>query len=163
MWIRAEPTDSDAWISLGEAYVESGRSVAGLKAYARARALHDEQETWYIDFLIADAQRRLGRYELTIRLLEGILEDRPKQVGVRVHLAETMLLQAQHLLSRSYSFRSVLMMHRAIHEAAQCIEHDARLRSAWKVVGDACYALSRIDMPDAVSYTHLTLPTSDLV
>ena len=99
VWIRAEPTDSDAWISLGEAYVESGRSVAGLKAYARARALHDEQETWYIDFLIADAQRRLGRYELTIKLLEGILEDRPTQVGVRVHLAETMLLQAQHLLS----------------------------------------------------------------
>lgn len=154
VWIRAEPTDSDAWISLGEAYVESGRSVAGLKAYARARALHDEQETWYIDFLIADAQRRLGRYELTIKLLEGILEDRPTQVGVRVHLAETMLLQAQHLLSRSYSFRSVVMMHRAIHQAAQCIEHDARLRSAWKVVGDACFALSRIDMPDAHPREH---------
>lgn len=150
--IRAAPDDADAWARLGEAYVASGRPVPGLKAYARARSLLgdvDLKDAWHIEYNIAEAQRHLGRLELSIELLERILRAVPTQQGVRVVLAQTRLVQARHLLSSGYTYRAVEMLQLAIVNAAQGIEADAKLRTAWKVVGDACYLLSQIDLPEA--------------
>ncbi|KAL4398941.1 Ski complex protein [Malassezia pachydermatis] len=146
--LRASPRDADAWVRLGEAYVASGRPVAALKTYARALALMETspvQEQWHVYYNMAEAQRRLGRYELALSLLEQVLRMAPTQYGVCVVLAETYLAQARQLLASGYSFRAVEALHCAITQAAQALESDKLLRTAWKAAADACYLLSKID------------------
>ncbi|WFD31248.1 Superkiller protein 3 [Malassezia sp. CBS 17886] len=149
--LRAVTRDVDAWLRLGEAYVASGRALAALKSFVRAQQLYDsgvraEMSRWHIDYDIADAQRALGQHDKAVVLLGGVLRGHPEQTGVRAVLAETRLEQARGLLVTGYAVRAHAALFHALHDAAAALQQDKLLRSAWKVAGDACYELSKLDL-----------------
>ena len=165
--LRASSKDVDAWVRLGEAYVESGRPVAALKTYDHALHLlgktdREESHYWHIYYDVAEAQRRLGRFDRATDLLERVLRLSPQQYGVKVVLAETRLAHARHLLTGGYSLRALQALHMAIHNAAEALEKDHYLRTAWKAVADACFLLSKMDVMGLASDASLTSTLQDL-
>lgn len=165
--LRAFPGDVDAWVRLGEAYVDSGRPVAALKTYDHALQLlrktdKDESHFWHIYYNVSEAQRRLGRFDSAIELLEHVLRLSPQQYGVKVVLAEARLFYARHMLSSGYSLRALQSLHGAIHDAAEALERDHYLRTAWKVVADACFVLSKMDVVGLATDASLATTLQDL-
>lgn len=166
--LRASTRDVDAWVRLGEAYVDSGRPVAALKTYDHALQLlrntdKDESYFWHIYYNVAEAQRRLGRFDRAIELLERVLRLAPQQYGVKVVLAEARLAHARHLVSSGYSLRALQALHGAIHDAADALQQDHYLRTAWKVVADACFLLSKMDVLGLATDVSLASTLQDLV
>lgn len=165
--LRASSQDVDAWVRLGEAYVESGRPVAALKTYDHALHLlrktnKDESHFWHIYYDVAEAQRRLGRFDCAIELLERVRRLSPQQYGVQVVLAEARLAHARHLLTSGYSLRALQALHTAIHDAAAALDKDHYFRTAWKVVADACFLLSKIDVVGLATDVSLASTLQDL-
>ncbi|KAK0545390.1 Superkiller protein 3, partial [Tilletia horrida] len=143
--IRAEPEDANAWHQLGEAYASSGRHVAALKSFDKALELMPSEETkWQTRYSAALVHRDLGDFDRAIANFSDILETRPDEIAVRIALAETLLFRGRqecmsHLVARAeQSFGDAV---RAAHAALQKEPH---LRSAWKIVADATFELSRL-------------------
>lgn len=149
--LRTMPRDADAWVRLGEAYVASGRPIAALKTYARALDMLGDvpaENVWHIYYNVADAQRQLGRFDVAIPLLEDVLRSVPAQQGVRAVTAEMRLSDARRLLTSGYMLRAIVQLHASIQDAALALEADKQLRTAWKVVADACFLLAKVELDE---------------
>ncbi|WFC99924.1 Superkiller protein 3 [Malassezia yamatoensis] len=150
--LRATPQDIDAWVRIGEAYLAFGRPIPALKTFARALHLlettnHDAQvEKWHVDYLVAEAQRRLGRFDRAAKILSKILADSSSQYAIYAVLAETRLSEARNLLSSGFVARAHSALIMSLRDAAHALHADKLLNTAWKVAADACFLLSRLDL-----------------
>ena len=152
--LRSNARDADAWVRMGEAYLAFGRPIPALKTFARALALldtehHADVAAWHVHYGVAEAQRRLGRFDRALPLLERVAAERPEQHGVRALLAQTRLDEARRLLASGYARRAHRALIAAVYDAAHTLHGDALLTLAWKVVGDACFLLSKLEVARA--------------
>ncbi|SPO40180.1 related to SKI3 - protein involved in exosome mediated 3` to 5` mRNA degradation [Pseudozyma flocculosa] len=161
--LRSQPEASPIWQRLGEAYAAAGRHVAALKCFDKCLELIDEQnrraqggdapvdDGWQARYCIGDVQRQLGNFELAIDIFAAILRDHAAELGVRIALADTLLMSARSEYHAGYVERSEVSARRAIREAGRVLlGEDQHLRSAWKVVADAVFHLSRFGRVDDV-------------
>lgn len=139
--LRASPDEASTWQRLGEAYAASGRHVAALKTFAKARVLAPGE--WQIEYSTADLQRQLGEFDEAVTGFERILSDRPDELGVRVALAETRLMQGRGEYATGYVARAEHSYARALADSLVALQDDLHLRSGWKIVADACYELTK--------------------
>lgn len=148
--LRSDPDDVDAWVRMGEAYLAFGRPIPALKTFARALQLLRTQPTsgvaaWHVLFHVADAQRRLGRFALATRILTRIVHGHDAQPAVQAVLAETRLDEARSLLAAGYVHRAHAALVASMYDASDALHADKLLTTAWKVAGDACFLLSKLD------------------
>lgn len=161
--LRAEPEDQVSWQRLGQAYALAGRHVAALKCFAKCLELVEaagepDDDGWQARYSIGDVHLELGNFVTAIETFSDILAKHPDELGVRVALSNAFLLSSRQELVTGYVERSEISANSAIREAAHALlNHDQHLRSAWKIVADAVFHLSKFG-----SLLHdATLLTSD--
>ncbi|KAE8185214.1 hypothetical protein CF336_g7503, partial [Tilletia laevis] len=146
--IRAEADDANAWHQLGEAYAASGRHVAALKSFDKALELLEragvKDAQWQTRYSAAHVHRDLGDFEQAVQAFAEILESRPKELAVRIALAETLLFRGRQEYATHHVSRAEVTFQDALEAASEALEVESRLRSAWKIVADATYELSRL-------------------
>lgn len=153
--IRSKENDVGAWQRLGESYLESGRHLAALKSFEKALNLRSSSatedspkeqlgiEVWQILFSIADTKRQIGNLEESILEFEKILKMKPQEVGIQIPLAETYLELSRKNFRNGYMERSENGYVEALKLALESIQIDKNLRSAWKILSDCFFELSR--------------------
>ncbi|UTT94715.1 hypothetical protein NDA17_001206 [Ustilago hordei] len=147
--LRAEPEDQVSWQRLGQAYALAGRHVAALKCFAKClelvKATADPKEDgWQAEYSIGDVHLDLGNFDTAIETFSWILCRHVDELGVRIALSNAYLLSSRKELMTGYAERAELSARRAIKEAAHALlKHDKHLRSAWKIVADAVFHLSK--------------------
>lgn len=147
--LRAEPDDQISWQRLGQAYALAGRHVAALKCFAKSlqiveEAQDPEDDGWQARYSIGDVHLEIGNFATAIETFSDILAKHPDELGVRVALSNAFLLASRQELATGYVERAELSATSAIREAAHALlTHDRHLRSAWKIVADAVFHLSK--------------------
>lgn len=147
--LRAEPDDQISWQRLGQAYALAGRHVAALKCFAKCLELVEasgdpNNDGWQARYSIGDVHLELGNFSTAIDTFSAILANHPDELGVRIALANAFLLSSRQELATGYVERSEISANSAIREAGHALlTHDRHLRSAWKIVADAVFHLSK--------------------
>ncbi|KAL9939345.1 hypothetical protein V8E36_002158 [Tilletia maclaganii] len=146
--IRAEAEDANSWQQLGEAYAASGRHVAALKSFDKALELLEQAGQtdlqWQTLYSAAHVHRDLGDFDKAIEIFELILETRSTELAVRTALAETLLLRGRQEYATHHVAQAERSISQALDAAHQALEEEPHLRSAWKIVADSLYELSRL-------------------
>lgn len=134
--IRLAPKDANSWVGLGETYTNSGRYVAASKAFNRARLL--EPTNWIAEFQLGIVQKEIKRYEEAIDAFKQVLEERPREIGVKSTLIETYLLSAaHHLVSEFYSLACDDAIN-CIKASLEAVRADHSTQDLWRAVGGSC-------------------------
>jgi superkiller protein 3 len=142
--LRSSPDDVHAWIGLGEAYANSGRHSAALKSFARAEQLNPGN--WYAQYILGNVQRDVLEYDQACATFRGILVDHPDEFSVSLSLAQTLIIWA-YLCFRTGEFsRSVDIALEGIVVARGLVEGKEELSEAWKLIGDAAYLASLVQV-----------------
>ncbi|KAG8720783.1 Superkiller protein 3 [Ceratobasidium sp. 394] len=145
--LRSNEDDFRSWLRLGEAYAQSGRHAAALKALARAQDLAPKSE-WIGTYTIGTVQRDMGLYSQAVDTLNQILTDHPNEKDplVLVALAGAYLdlgcLEADtgYLARAEMSWCSSLeLVHQLVSESSL---QTAR-RVGWKLGYDALLELGK--------------------
>ncbi|GAC95416.1 hypothetical protein PHSY_002992 [Pseudozyma hubeiensis SY62] len=147
--LRAEPDDQVSWQRLGQAYALAGRHVAALKCFAKCLELVEanddpQDDGWQAQYSIGDVHLELGNFSTAVETFSSILDKHPQELGVRVALSNAFLLSSRQELATGYVERAEISANCAIREATHVLlHHDKHLRSAWKVIADAAFHLSK--------------------
>lgn len=147
--LRAEPDDQISWQRLGQAYALAGRHLAALKCFAKCLELVEatgdpKDDGWQARYSIGDVHLELGNFSTAITTFSEILAKHPDELGVRVALSNAFLLASKQEFVTGYVERAEISAKSAIHEAVHTLlTHDRHLRSAWKIVADAIFHLSK--------------------
>lgn len=125
---------------LGDAYVKSGRHMAGLKALQKA--LEIDPAMWMAQYHIGETHMQLGDYTGAITAFKAVEEATEDQVGVTAALAEATLALGRVSAAGGFRERSRRAFHAALGYALRVLTAGAHRAWGWKVVGDACLALA---------------------
>jgi superkiller protein 3 len=128
-------------LRLGEAYANSGRHVAALKALERSKAL--DANEWMCDFHVGQVHRQLGDHQLAVDAFLEILSQHEEDV-VKAALAETRLEMAQAFRSSGFIDRARDSWVMALREGLGLTESVGARGVAWKVVSDALANLAGV-------------------
>lgn len=90
--LRANENDYQSWLRLGEAYAQSGRHVAALKALEKAQAIAPPAE-WIGAYTVGIVQRDMGLYSDAVATFNKILEHHP---GLKDPMILSALGNAHH-------------------------------------------------------------------
>ncbi|CAH7684460.1 hypothetical protein PPACK8108_LOCUS18613 [Phakopsora pachyrhizi] len=148
--IRFSAEDGNVWMMLGLASKGTGRYVAALRAFIRARQLlkdtaqsksdsSDAQTGWHIEFCIADVQRQLGLLEPSIVLLQHISTSQPDQIIVKTVLVETRFILAIERLRLgefSQAESDLINCLDSVQEILESSKTRLETKAGWKIVGD---------------------------
>lgn len=140
--LRADPLDTHAWLRLGDSYLKSGRHAAALKSFEQARALAPDD--WMCAYAIGDANRQVGAFVEAIEQFRHVLKTRPSELGVLLSLSETTLALGREEFTTGYLSRAESSFIDAIEVSALIIASGSGEKVAWKVIGDATLALSKL-------------------
>lgn len=126
---------------LGQAYVHSGRHIAGLKALNYVVDL--DQGNWMARFYIAETQAQLGAFDLAIEAYEAVTEltEGKEEIGVTSALAEAYLNLGKQSAAGGYRERARRAFHSSIELVAKVLNGGHR-PWAWKMIGDSCFELN---------------------
>jgi superkiller protein 3 len=127
---------------LGDAYVKSGRHMAGLKALQHA--LEIEPDMWMAEYHIGEVYVQLGAYEKGIEAFKAV-EDATagNEVGVTAALAEATFSLGRQAAAGGFRERSRGAFHDCIEYAARVLHAGRPHRAwAWKLIGDAALLLA---------------------
>lgn len=94
--LRLASSDIDAWIGLGESYLELGRYQAAEKAFARARLF--EPDNWHARFLSATVATALGEHTAACSTLEDLVKEDEDSLSLKSSLSVAYLSCAKHHL-----------------------------------------------------------------
>jgi superkiller protein 3 len=143
--LRSQPSDLHAWIGLGEAYANSGRHSAALKSFARAEKLNPGN--WYAKYILGNVQKDVLEYEKACQTFRSILEDHPDEFSVALSLAQTSLTWAYSCFRTGEFSKSVDIAIEGVLVATSLVESKEELSEAWKLIGDASYLGSLVQVP----------------
>ena len=143
--LRSQPSDVHAWIGLGEAYANSGRHSAALKSFARAEKLNPGN--WYAKYILGNVQKDVLEYEKACRTFRSILDDHPDEFSVSLSLAQTSLTWAFSCFRVGEFSKSIDIAIDGVLVAKSLVESKEELNEAWKLIGDASYLGSLIQVP----------------
>jgi len=140
--LRSTPADYHSWVGLGEAYTNSGKYNAALKAFRRAAELDDEN--WFVKYMIANVHRELGEFNEACSRYREVLENQPGEFGVLMALAETLLAMAHNHVENGYYGQATDALLESLKTSKEVVTLRAEALSVWKNVGDACLLFSWI-------------------
>lgn len=148
MALRAEPEDASMWRMLGDAYVKSGRHMAGLKALQKA--LEIDPSMWMAQYHIGETYMQLGDYQGAISAFKEVdAATESKEVGATAALAESTLALGRVSAAGGFRERSRSAFHSAIEYALRVLTAGRSHRAwAWKLIGDAALQLAEREVTD---------------
>lgn len=139
--LRATPDDASMWRMLGDAYVKSGRHMAGLKALQHALEL--DPQMWMVQYHIGEVYAQLGAFDLAIESFQAVDAATDSEVGVTAALAEATLSLGRQGAAGGFHERSRRAFHEAVGYAAKVLASGRAHRAwAWKLIGDAALLLA---------------------
>jgi superkiller protein 3 len=133
-----------AWIGLGEAYANSGRHSAALKSFARAETLNPGN--WYAKYILGNVQKDVLDYDKACKTFRGILADHPDEFSVSLSLAQTLLTWAYSCFRTGEFSKSIDIALEGVMVAKGLVEGKEELSEAWKLIGDASYLGSLVQV-----------------
>jgi superkiller protein 3 len=142
--LRSQPSDVHAWIGLGEAYANSGRHSAALKSFARAETLNPGN--WYAKYILGNVQKDILEYEQACDTFRSILVDHPEEFSVSLSLAQTSLTWAYSCFRNGEFSKSIDIAMDGVLVAKTLVESKEELSEAWKLIGDASYLGSLVQV-----------------
>ncbi|KAK6533617.1 Superkiller protein 3, variant 2 [Orbilia ellipsospora] len=138
--LRTSPKDVHSWIGLGEAYSNSGRYIAAIKAFKQAKSL--DPDNWFITYMLANVDRELGDFDVACEQYREVLEQRPDEFGAVMALAETLVAAAFSNLNTGLYGRAATAAKEALQVTKQIVKTNSAAFNLWKAVGDACSVFS---------------------
>jgi superkiller protein 3 len=142
--LRNQPDDVHSWIGLGEAYANSGRHSAALKSFARAETLNPGN--WYAKYILGNVQRDVLEFERACEAFRSILVDHPDEFSVSLSLAQTLLTWAYSCFRTGEFSKSIDIALEGVVVAKHLVEGKEELSEAWKLIGDASYLGSLVQV-----------------
>jgi len=127
---------------LGDAYVKSGRHMAGLKALEHALEL--EPDMWMAQYHIGEVYSQLHAFDKAIEAFKAVeYAIGGTEVGVTAALAEATFSLGRQAAAGGFHERSRRSFHEAIELAARVLRAGRAHRAwAWKLIGDAALLLA---------------------
>lgn len=141
--LRVKSDDAILWQRLGEAYALTGRLTAAFKAFQRALEL-GVTDSWQTRYSIAEILRRWEEYDEALVIFYTILDERTDDFSIRTTASETQLLKSRKEHGMGFVHRAQHSLELAVEQASKALEKQPLLRSAWKVVSDACLDMRKI-------------------
>ncbi|KAG9127255.1 Superkiller protein 3 [Ceratobasidium sp. 392] len=145
--LRSNEDNFRSWLQLGEAYAQSGRHAAALKALEQAQNLAPSSE-WIGAYTIGTVQRDMGLYSQAVGTLNQILINHPNERNplVLVALAGAYLDLGCLEASTGYVARAEISWSSSLELAHQVVSeaslHAAR-RVGWKLAYDSLLELGK--------------------
>ncbi|EWC48253.1 hypothetical protein DRE_02357 [Drechslerella stenobrocha 248] len=140
--LRTSPQDVNSWVGLGEAYSNSGRYIAAMKAFNQAKSINPDD--WFITYMISNVERDLGNFDTACDGYRVVLEKRPNEFGVLMALAETLVAASFTNLNTGLYGRAAAAAREALQTAKEIVKANPTAFNLWKLVGDACSVFSWI-------------------
>ncbi|KAI5793819.1 hypothetical protein DFH27DRAFT_516715 [Peziza echinospora] len=134
--LRASPKDFHSWVGLGEAYSNSGRHIAALKALGEAAKI--DGENWLVKYMIANVHRELGDFDEACAGYREVLQLHPGEFGVLMALSESLVGTAESQIAKGYYGQASESIVEALNVSVAIVAIRPDAFSLWKNIGDAC-------------------------
>lgn len=139
--LRADPEDWVCWECLGEAYLNRRSFTAALKAFGKAHQL--QPSSIYSVYQAAAIKQTLGKFKeaVTEYLLITAKQD---YVPALKGLGECQLSLAKSLMEDCRDGGAIDLIQQAIQNLFRAVQLRPDLSCLWKLLGDACTAVSTV-------------------
>lgn len=137
--LRADPQDWVCWECLGEAYLNRRSFTAALKAFTKAQQL--QPSSIYSVYQAAAIKQTLGNFkEAAAEYIQITTQE--DYVPALKGLGECQLSLAKALLEDCRDGGAIEFIQKAIHNLFKAVKLRPDLSCLWKLLGDACSAVS---------------------
>lgn len=157
--LRADPEDWVCWECLGEAYLNRRSFTAALKAFGKAHQL--QPCSIYSVYQAAAIKQTLGKFKeaVTEYLQITAVQD---YVPALKGLGECQLSLAKSLMEECRDGGAIDLIQQAIQNLFRAVKLRPDLSCLWKLLGDACTAVSMVSPNRAQVLVPALLAGSDL-
>uniref|UniRef100_A0A3Q3WEK4 Uncharacterized protein n=1 Tax=Mola mola TaxID=94237 RepID=A0A3Q3WEK4_MOLML len=139
--LRADPEDWVCWECLGEAYLNRRSFTAALKAFGKAHQLHPSSV--YSVYQAAAIKQTLGKFKEAVAEYLQITAQQDYVPALK-GLGECQLSLAKSLMEDCRDGGAIDLIQQAIHNLFRAVELRPDLSCLWKLLGDACTAVSTV-------------------
>ncbi|XP_075960487.1 tetratricopeptide repeat protein 37 [Anarhichas minor] len=144
--LRADPEDWVCWECLGEAYLNRRSFTAALKAFGKAHQL--QPSSIYSVYQTAAIKQTLGKFkEAVAEYLQITVQQ--DYVPALKGLGECQLSLAKCLMEDCRDGGAIDLIQQAIQNLFRAVEIRPDLSCLWKLLGDACTAVSTVSTNSA--------------
>ena len=143
--LRISPNNYHCWVGLGESYHNSGRHIAASRAFLKAESIDHGlpvDEAWFAQYMLANVQRELGNYDEAVKAYEGVLANKPGELGVLLSLLQTLVEFGSARIQQGHFGHAAELATKAVETATNIVKDKTNIFNLWKAVGDACFVLS---------------------
>ncbi|KAM3611589.1 uncharacterized protein V6R79_020889 [Siganus canaliculatus] len=141
--LRADPEDWVCWECLGEAYLNRRSFTAALKAFAKAHQL--QPSSIYSVYQAAAIKQTLGKFKEAIAEYLQITAQQDYVPALK-GLGECQLSLAKSLMEDCRDGGAIDLIQQAIHNLFRAAVLRPDLSCLWKLLGDACTAVSAVSL-----------------
>ncbi|XP_057688617.1 tetratricopeptide repeat protein 37 isoform X2 [Corythoichthys intestinalis] len=156
--LRADPEDWVCWECLGEAYLKRQSFTAALKAFGKAHSL--QPTSIYILYQAAAIKQTLGKFQEAIAEYLQITTQHDYVPALK-GLGDCQLALAKSFMEDCRDGGAIDLIQQAIHNLLRAVQLRSDLSCLWKLLGDACSAVStvsperaQVQMPAALTGLH---------
>ncbi|XP_036955110.1 tetratricopeptide repeat protein 37 isoform X3 [Acanthopagrus latus] len=139
--LRADPEDWVCWECLGEAYLNRRSFTAALKAFGKAHQL--QPSSIYSVYQAAAIKQTLGKFKEAVAEYLQITAQQDYVPALK-GLGECQLSLAKSLMEECRDGGAIDLIQQAIQNLFRAVELRPDLSCLWKLLGDACTAVSNV-------------------
>lgn len=139
--LRADPEDWVCWECLGEAYLNRRSFTAALKAFGKAHQL--QPSSIYSVYQAAAIKQTLGKFKEAVAEYLQITAQQDYVPALK-GLGECQLSLAKGLMEDCRDGGAIDLIQQAIQNLFRAVELRPDLSCLWKLLGDACTAVSTV-------------------
>ncbi|XP_040010998.1 tetratricopeptide repeat protein 37 [Xiphias gladius] len=139
--LRADPEDWVCWECLGEAYLNRRSFTAALKAFGKAHQL--QPSSIYSVYQAAAIKQTLGKFKEAVAEYLQITAQQDYVPALK-GLGECQLSLAKSLMEDCRDGGAIDLIQQAIQNLFTAVELRPDLSCLWKLLGDACTAVSTV-------------------
>ncbi|XP_035514221.1 tetratricopeptide repeat protein 37 [Morone saxatilis] len=139
--LRADPEDWVCWECLGEAYLNRRSFTAALKAFGKAHQL--QPSSIYSVYQAAAIKQTLGKFKEAVAEYLQITAQQDYVPALK-GLGECQLSLAKSLMEDCRDGGAIDLIQQAIQNLFRAVELRPDLSCLWKLLGDACTAVSTV-------------------
>ncbi|XP_041643550.1 tetratricopeptide repeat protein 37 [Cheilinus undulatus] len=139
--LRADPDDWVCWECLGEAYLNRRSFTAALKAFGKAHQL--QPSSIYSVYQAAAIKQTLGKFKEAVAEYLQITAQQDYVPALK-GLGECQLSLAKSLMEDCRDGGAIDLIQQAIHNLFRAVTLRPDLSCLWKLLGDACTAVSTV-------------------
>uniref|UniRef100_A0A665T6Y8 Tetratricopeptide repeat domain 37 n=1 Tax=Echeneis naucrates TaxID=173247 RepID=A0A665T6Y8_ECHNA len=139
--LRADPEDWVVWECLGEAYLNRRSFTAALKAFGKAHQL--QPSSIYSVYQAAAIKQTLGKFKEAVAEYLQITAQQDYVPALK-GLGECQLSLAKGLMADCRDGGAIDLIQKAIENLFRAVQLRPDLSCLWKLLGDACTAVSTV-------------------